>query len=63
MIEAIIERWTGRDGHVDFISSLWRDGKREAMGRPHGTAEGAEGEALEICRRMFKCEPDRITRL
>jgi hypothetical protein len=63
MIEMIIERWTARDGRVDFISSLWQDGKREAIGQPHKSPEAAEGEGLEMCRRLLKCQPDRITRL
>ena len=63
MIEVIVERWSQRDGRVDFMWSLWQDGKRAAMSQPYKSAEAAEIEALEICRRVLKREPDRITRL
>lgn len=63
MIEVIIERWTQRDGHTDFLWSIWHNGKRAAMGEPQRTAEDAEAEALAVCRRALKREPDRITRL
>lgn len=63
MIEVIIERWTQRDGRTDFLWSIWQDGKRVGMGQPLGTADQAEAEALELCRRALRREPDRITRL
>jgi hypothetical protein len=63
MIEVIIERWIQRDGRTDFLWSIWQDGKRAAMSQPLRTAEEAEAEARELCRRALKCEPDRITRL
>ncbi|HYB11372.1 MAG TPA: hypothetical protein VEJ16_17045 [Alphaproteobacteria bacterium] len=63
MIEVIIERWTARDGRVDFISSLWRDGKREAISQPHTSSEAAESDGVEMCHRLLGCQPDRITRL
>ena len=63
MIEVIIERWIQRDGHTDFTWSIWQNGKRAAMGQAKCTAEVAEAEALELCRRALKREPDRITRL
>ncbi len=63
MIEVIIERWTQRDGHTDFMWSIWHDGKRAAMSDPLDTSEAAEAQALAVCRKSFKREPDRITRL
>jgi len=63
MIEVIVERWNQRDGGVDFMWSLWQDGKRAAMSQPHKSAEAAEAEALDTCRRILKREPDRVTRL
>jgi hypothetical protein len=63
MIEVIIERWKQRDGHVDFLWSVWSDGKRQAMGQPLPSAEAAETAALEVCRRVLQAAPDRVTRL
>jgi hypothetical protein len=63
MIEIIIERWSQRDGRTDYLWSIWRDGKRTAMGEPHKSAEAAEAEAREACRRSLQEAPDRITRL
>jgi len=63
MIEVIIERWTQRDGHTDFLWSLWQHGKRTAMGEPHASAGEAEAQALAACRRTFRREPDRVTKL
>ncbi|HXQ68387.1 MAG TPA: hypothetical protein VN980_17595 [Alphaproteobacteria bacterium] len=63
MIEVIIERWTQRDGHTDFMWSIWHHGKRAAMGDPVATSAEAEAQALEACRRAFRREPDRITKL
>ncbi|MFI4988485.1 MAG: hypothetical protein ACHQF3_13690 [Alphaproteobacteria bacterium] len=63
MIEVIIERWTQRDGHTDFLWSIWQDGKRTAMGDPLASGETAETQALAACRRTFKREPDRVTKL
>ena len=63
VIEVIIERWTQRDGSTDYLWSIWRDGKRAAMGEPCDSAAAAETEALEVCRRSLGQVPDRITRL
>lgn len=63
MIEVIIERWTQRDGRTDFLWSIWQDGKRSAMGEPLKSAEEAEAQALEVCRRALKRAPDRVTKL
>ncbi len=63
MIEVIIERWKQRDGHVDFLWSVWRDGKRQAMGQPLSSPEAAEAAALEVCQRVLQSAPDRVTRL
>lgn len=61
MIEVVIERWSQRDGRTDFMWSLWQDGQRAAMSQPHSTAEAAEAEAREVCRRILRCDPDRGT--
>jgi hypothetical protein len=63
MIEIVIERWKQRDGQVDFLWSIWRDGKRQTMGQAFETAEAAEAAALEVCRQALRCAPDRVTRL
>jgi hypothetical protein len=63
MIEVIIERWTQRDGTTEYLWSIWREGERAAMGEPRQSADAAESEALDSCRRSLRQEPDRITRL
>jgi hypothetical protein len=63
MVEIIIERWIQRDGRTDFMWSVWRDGKRVAMGEPADSAEAAEAHGRAACRQMLGGEPDRITRL
>ena len=63
MIEVIIERWIQRDGHTDFMWSIWHDGKRAAMSDPLESAAAAESQALAACRQSFERDPDRITRL
>jgi hypothetical protein len=63
MTEIIIERWKGRDGRVEFLWSIWRDGKRHAMGQPLDSADAAEAAARDACRRAMRLEPDRVTRL
>lgn len=63
MIEIVIERWSQRDGSTDFMWSLWQNGQRAAMSQPHQTAEAAETEAREVCRRALQRGPDRVTRL
>jgi len=33
------------------------------MGEPHASAGEAEAQALAACRRTFRREPDRVTKL
>jgi hypothetical protein len=61
-MEVIIERWSGPDGTA-FHWSLWRDGKRVAMGPAYGSAEGAEAAATAACIQEFGVRPDRVTTL
>lgn len=63
MVELIIERWTNPDGSVNFMWSVWRDGKRVGMGRPQRAVELAETEGGQWCWRELKHPPDRVTRL
>ena len=62
MIELIVERWSGLDG-TSYRWSLWRDGKRLAMGGDHATAEAAEAEATAACVQTYGARPERVTRL
>jgi len=62
MIEIIIERWSGPDG-TTFRWSLWRDGKRVAMGPDDASADAAEAAATAACIQKFGLRPERITHL
>ena len=61
MIEVIIERWSQRDGTVDWLWSIWRNGERKHMGGAHDSSESAEMEARAACHRWLGCAPDNIT--
>ena len=61
MIEVMIERWSRRDGSVDWLWSIWRSGKRLHMGGAHDSAESAEMEARAACNRYLGRMPDEIT--
>ena len=61
MIELIIERWSQRDGSVDWLWSIWQDGERKHMGGALEDAESAEMEARAACHQMFGQPPDDIT--
>jgi hypothetical protein len=62
MIEIVIERWSGSDG-TTFRWSLWRDGKRIAMGPEQATADAAEAAATAACLLEFGMRPSRVTHL
>lgn len=62
MIEVIIERWSGPRG-TSFLWSVWRDGRRLAMGEPHADFHASEAEARKWCGDNLDRPPDRITRL
>lgn len=62
MIELMVERWSGPDG-TSFRWSLWRDGKRVAMGPAYTNAEAAEAAATAACIQEFGMRPDRVTAL
>ena len=57
----MIERWTQRDGSVDWLWSIWQDGDRKHLGSTHPSAEAAETEARSICRQYMGREPDDVT--
>ena len=61
-VEVMIERWTIA-GATDYRWSVWRDGKRLAMGGPHPSFEASEADARAACRKALGREPDRVTRL
>ena len=61
MIEIMIERWSQRDGSVDWLWSIWQDGQRLHMGKPHPTAENAEMEARAVCQKFTGKAPDDVT--
>jgi hypothetical protein len=61
MLEAMIEKWSNRDGSVDYLWSLWQDGKRVTMGGHFASAPAAEQAARLHCRQKLGCEPDRVT--
>ena len=55
--------WENRDGSADFLWSVWREGSRIHMGRPHRTAEAAEAEARAFCANDLGADAERVTRL
>jgi hypothetical protein len=61
MLEIMIEKWSNRDGSVDFLWSLWDDGKRVTMGGHFDSAAAAETAARQYCKKQLGAEPDRIT--
>lgn len=61
MIEVMIERWSQRDGSVDWSWSIWRDGERKRMGGAHDSPESAEMEARAACHRWLGCGPNNVT--
>ena len=61
MIEVMIERWSQRDGAVDWLWSIWQDGERKQMGGAHPSAEAAEMEARAACHQYLSQPPDEIT--
>ena len=46
-----------------YLWSVWRDGKRIAMGGPVADADAAEREGRSWCRQNAGGEPDRVRRL
>jgi hypothetical protein len=62
MIELVIERWSEPDG-TTYRWSLWRAGKRVAMGQPQDSAEAAEAAAIAACVQEFGVRPERVTAL
>lgn len=60
-LEVMIERWTQRDGSVDWLWSIWQDGERKHMGGAHPSAESAEMEARALCHRYMGGPPDDVT--
>jgi hypothetical protein len=61
MIELIIERWSQRDGSVDWLWSIWQDGDRKHMGSAHRDPESAEMEARAACHQLFGRPPENVT--
>jgi hypothetical protein len=62
MIELTIESWSGPDG-MAYRWSLWRDGRRLAMGTTYPTAAEAEAAATAACVLEFGMKPGRVTAL
>ncbi len=63
MIEIIIERWANLDRSVEYLWSVWQEGRRVRMGGPHAAPEPSEAEAHRFCRDALEREADRVTRL
>lgn len=63
MIKIIVERWSHLDGRTEHLWSIWRDGKRVAMGGPRPTAEEAEAEAQAACQNGLGRPADSVERL
>jgi hypothetical protein len=63
MIRIVIERWKHLDGSTRHLWSVWRDGKRVAMGKPRATPEEAEAEAQAACQNGLGRPADSVERL
>lgn len=61
MIQIIVERWSQRDGSVDWLWSIWQDGERKQMGGAHDDVNSAEMEARAACQQSFGQLPDDVT--
>ena len=61
MIQIIVERWSQRDGSVDWLRSIWQDGERKQMGGAHDDAGSAKMEARAACQQSFGQLPDDVT--
>lgn len=61
MIGIIVERWSQRDGSVEWLWSIWQDGARKHMGGAHDDADSAEMEARAACHQFFGQPPDDVT--
>ncbi len=62
MLEVIIDRWS-KTGRIDYLWSVWRDGRRIHQGEAHQTESVAREAAVAFCRSELDCEPDQITQL
>jgi hypothetical protein len=60
-IELMIETWRNPDGRAHYLWSVWEDGKRSALSRPHPSLDVAENDGVDYVRRHFGREPDRVT--
>jgi hypothetical protein len=63
MVEVMIEKWSNRDGTVDFLWSVWSAGERVQMGGAHKNATEAKLAAVDFCRTRLGLEPDEVTEL
>lgn len=63
MIELMIDRWTHPDGSLRYLWSVWRSGKRIALGESTPTSEAAEAAGRLWCQEKLDQPPDRVTRL
>ena len=61
MIEIVIERYSQRDGTVDWLWSIWQDGQRKHMSGTHDSRQSAEMEARAVCQRLVGRAPDEFT--
>jgi len=61
MIQIIVERWSQRDGTVDWLWSIWQAGERKHMGGAHDDADSAEMEARAACHQYLGQPPDDVT--
>ena len=61
-IDYRIHVWNA-DGSVDYLWSVWQDGRRIQMGGRCASAEAAEGEARAFCVNSLGREPQEVRRL
>ena len=63
MLQVIVERWNNADGSVDYLWSVWKDGRRIRMGGRCASPDAAEAEARAFCASGLGSEPDTLRRL
>jgi hypothetical protein len=60
-IELMIETWRVPGVKPHYLWSVWEDGKRSALSRPHASLDIAETDGIDYVRRNFGRDPDKVT--
>jgi hypothetical protein len=63
LVELMIEQWSQPDGSIQYLWSVWQQGKRIGLGEGAPTVDAAEKAGRQWCVETTARPPDRITRL